>query len=198
MTAPSPPLSRSLPDLAAAFDDLDGLDDLPDRPPSPQPRVELGKTSTGHQHTTGPWDGEGRDHSYWGQPHEHNGIKRRDEELYGREHLVETGEQWRDVTAAVAEQARIDRSPSIGSIHSAPELAGPPSPRELSSERPAQLEESASRAVESSPPTSPTFSEPRTKRKRSARSPSTLWDYLQEEVRAERAEAVGFHSRLGD
>ncbi|GAA5967821.1 hypothetical protein JCM8115_000374 [Rhodotorula mucilaginosa] len=69
-----------------------------------------------------------------------------------------------------------ERSPSVGSIHSAPELAGPPSPRSTSPERP---DFDAVDTFASSPPTSPTFLDAAL---RKAPRPSTLWDYLREEI----------------
>lgn len=167
-----PPLSRSLPDLTTALDELDGLDDLPDRPPSP-PYSPLRVHAVRLDEFAETWplrdqenDGvDGKPQRFPGsalaqdyEPHEGNDPGRRGS------------------TASERETDGRERSPSIGSIHSAPELAGPPSPRSASPERP---EFGGVDDFASSPPTSPTFLDAAL---RKAPMPSTLWDYLREEV----------------
>lgn len=167
-----PPLTRSLPDLTTVLDELDGLEELPDRPPSPPyppPRVHAVRLDEFAE--TWPLRDE-----------ETNGVDRKPQCFPGSEVPSDYAPQEgnyprRDGSAGSDREADgRERSPSIGSIHSAPELAGPPSPRSTSSERP---DFDAVDTLASSPPTSPTFLDAAL---RKAPLPSTLWDYLREEV----------------
>ena len=167
-----PPLSRSLPDLTTVLDELDGLEDLPDRPPSPPyspPRVHAVRLDESAE--TWPLGEQ-----------ETNGVDKKSQCFPGPElpqdyEPQEDNDPRRDGSAGSDREADgRERSPSIGSIHSAPELAGPPSPRSTSSERP---DFDAVDTFASSPPTSPTFLDAAL---RKAPGPSTLWDYLREEV----------------
>ncbi|GAA5875756.1 hypothetical protein JCM3774_006448 [Rhodotorula dairenensis] len=174
--ATSPSLSKSLPDLTTVLDELDGLDDLPDRPPSP-PYSPLPLRAVHLDEYTESWPPHAQtygrpeeDHACPPEPHVPQRRPAGEERHEGR------GESTGSTEGEVLGR---ERSPSIGSIHSAPELAGPPSPRSASPER-ARSDESDTFA--SSPPTSPSFPDATLRRTRPTPSPSTLWDYLREEI----------------
>lgn len=176
--AASPPLSKSLPDLSTALDELDGLEELPDRPPSP-PYSPVPLRAVHLEEFADAWPPHAqtfarseKEHACPPGPH---GLQR------PSDGTTERHEGRGEAKGNGPQVLGRERSPSIGSIHSAPELAGPPSPRSGSPERPAFDERDT---FASSPPTSPTFPDATPRRTRVSPSPSTLWDYLREEVRA--------------
>ncbi|GAA5883916.1 hypothetical protein JCM1840_002064 [Sporobolomyces johnsonii] len=191
-----PPHSRSLPDLSRP-EDLDPSFELdyPDQPPSP---------AWSRSRSPSPFadelehDDEGKELRY--VPTGRGGAGREREARFDDDEDEDEGERSVRFEAAVEEQdrdlgdygprssplpsparERAERSPSFGSIHSAPELASPPRP----SERPDEGEGEGETV--SPTPSSPV--EPRREleghgmgKKKRRKLPSTLWDYLQEEL----------------
>ncbi|BGP57970.1 hypothetical protein JCM8202v2_005627 [Rhodotorula sphaerocarpa] len=189
---PHPPLSQSLPDLATSLDALDGFDDLPDRPPSPEPRAATSPSKEPDESRVNGWDAPAHrtdtfngPPSYWSDALDDQSGPHRPEEGFRDSSNGTAGlykQDWHDspLEETPEDHARRERSPSVGSIHSAPELAGPPSPRSTLSERGGEPD--AEGRVDTGSPTSPTFLPASSRRSRSSRSPRTLWDYLREEI----------------
>ncbi|GAA5990294.1 hypothetical protein JCM10908_007302 [Rhodotorula pacifica] len=173
--AVAPPLSKSLPDLVTALDELDGLDDLPDRPPSP-PYAPLPVNVASLDQLAESWSLRHR------RPHEVDSVHGESVDpssTLQRQALRAEGRERGGSTDNDGDVSGRERSPSIGSIHSAPELAGPPSPRDTSPDRGGH---DVRNPFSPSPPDSPSLSKGADRRIRAAPSSSTLWDYLREEI----------------
>ncbi|CEQ42664.1 SPOSA6832_04523, partial [Sporobolomyces salmonicolor] len=196
-----PPHSRSLPDLSRP-EDLDPSFELdyPDQPPSPAWSRSRSPSPFAEELEHGD-DGELRYVSSGKGGAARGGREREREPRFEEDEGEDEGEGERSVRfeAAAAEpeqdlddygpsspdpptRERAERSPSFGSIHSAPELASPTRPTAGPDQREAEAE------TVSPSPSSPV--EPRREldgqelgEKKRRKLPSTLWDYLQEEVR---------------
>ncbi|GAA5920090.1 hypothetical protein JCM1841_004089 [Sporobolomyces salmonicolor] len=195
-----PPHSRSLPDLSRP-EDLDPSFELdyPDQPPSPAWSRSRSPSPFAEELEHGD-DGELRYVSSGKGGAARGGREREREPRFEEDEGEDEGEGERSVRfeAAAAEpeqdlddygpsspdpptRERAERSPSFGSIHSAPELASPTRPTAGPDQREAEAE------TVSPSPSSPV--EPRREldgqelgEKKRRKLPSTLWDYLQEEL----------------
>ncbi|GAA5969304.1 hypothetical protein JCM21900_004581 [Sporobolomyces salmonicolor] len=195
-----PPHSRSLPDLSRP-EDLDPSFELdyPDQPPSPawsrsrspSPFAEeLEHDDDGELRYVSSGKGgparEGREREREPRSEEEEGEEEGAGERSVRFEAAAAGQEqdlddYGPSSPEPPARERAERSPSFGSIHSAPELASPPRPTAGPDQREAEAE------TVSPSPSSPV--EPRRELegqelgdKKRRKLPSTLWDYLQEEL----------------